>query len=498
MTAASTGGAIMIVEILGAKMLAPYFGTSHFVWTAQIAVTLVSLAAGYYVGGRLVDRSQDLKRMYTLILAAAVYLGLSALIVEPVSYACLKFELAAGSLLASAFLFFVPLFLLAMVGPFFVRVLTASVGEVGGTVGRLTAVSTAGSFLGTLLIGYVLIPHFRNSVTMIITAGLLMLLSLSYTLIWRPRLASIGLVVLLMTVGLGLGAQGVREDRFKGHSGWTEIHRVNSNFGRLQVVQSQDGSRRYYLNDFLTQNTYEPATRLSTSMFTYALHDLAVAHTEQIKDVLCIGLGIGIVPMRFATEGAQVDVAEINPAAPAVARDFFDCDLSKMNVHVDDARHFLNETKRTYDAVILDAFLGDSSPSHLMTKEAFAAIRRVLKPGGVLVINSFCDFNRGRDFMASSLDMTLKSVFRSVGIRGAGNGNVFFVATDQPELAVRRRPDLNGIHAYARDQVASAIDSELRANPDHGIVLTDDYNPVEFRDAANREQIRRYLVMAFQ
>ena len=59
-TAAVTGAAVMIVEILGAKMLAPYVGTSHFVWTAQIAVTLVALAAGYYVGGRLVDRSTEL------------------------------------------------------------------------------------------------------------------------------------------------------------------------------------------------------------------------------------------------------------------------------------------------------------------------------------------------------------------------------------------------------------------------------------------------------
>ena len=78
-TAAVTGSAIMIVEILGAKMLAPYVGTSHFVWTAQIAVTLVALAAGYYAGGRLVDRSPKLSRLYGCILVAAVYLCLTVL-----------------------------------------------------------------------------------------------------------------------------------------------------------------------------------------------------------------------------------------------------------------------------------------------------------------------------------------------------------------------------------------------------------------------------------
>ena len=179
-TAAVTGAAIMIVEILGAKMLAPYVGTSHFVWTAQIAVTLLALAGGYYVGGRLVDRSPDLKRLYWAILWAAVYLCFAVLVIEPVAYWCLRFRLAMGSLLASAFLFLVPLALLAMAGPFIVRVLSASVAGVGGNMGRLTAISTLGSVVGTALIGYVLIPLAPNSVTMYGTAGALVLVVLGY------------------------------------------------------------------------------------------------------------------------------------------------------------------------------------------------------------------------------------------------------------------------------------------------------------------------------
>src|ERR1044071_1301346 len=98
-TAAVTGAAIMIVEILGAKMLAPYVGTSHFVWTAQIAVTLIALAAGYYAGGRLADRSPRLSRLYVCILLAAVYLCLSVWIVRPVADWCVDFRLALGSLI---------------------------------------------------------------------------------------------------------------------------------------------------------------------------------------------------------------------------------------------------------------------------------------------------------------------------------------------------------------------------------------------------------------
>ena len=131
LTAAVTGAAVMVVEILGAKMLSPFVGLSHFVWTAQIAVTLIALACGYYFGGLLADRSQRLPRLYGALLVAAAYMALTVLICEPVAYWALDFSLPVGSLMASAILFFVPLALLAMTGPYLVRVITSSVSGVG-------------------------------------------------------------------------------------------------------------------------------------------------------------------------------------------------------------------------------------------------------------------------------------------------------------------------------------------------------------------------------
>src|SRR5512139_1341714 len=108
-TAGITGGAVMIVEILGARMLSPFVGTSHFVWTAQIAVTLVALACGYYAGGRVADRTTKLSRLYWAIVVAAAYLVVTVLACAPVAYWALDFNLAVGSLLASTILFFLPL-----------------------------------------------------------------------------------------------------------------------------------------------------------------------------------------------------------------------------------------------------------------------------------------------------------------------------------------------------------------------------------------------------
>jgi spermidine synthase len=489
LTAVTTGAAIMVIEILGAKLLSPFLGLSHFVWTAQIAVTLVALACGYYTGGRLADKSQNLGRLYLMILGAAAYLAFAELICEPVAYWALDFSLPAGSLLSSAILFFVPLALLAMTGPFLVRVLTSSVAGVGGNVGRLTSVSTLGSFAGTLCIGYVLIPLLPNSVTMYLTAILLFLVSAGYYLAFHRRGAVALVPAALLLLGGGMALRQPHEYH------WVkQVYDGNSNFGRLQVLDQRDGQSRFYLNDNLTQNTYDTVTKQSESAFTYLLAGLARAYTTNIHDVLCIGLGVGIVPMDFARQGAVVDVVEINPAVVPVAVRFFDLETNRIHLTLDDGRHYLNRCHKQYDAVVLDAFLGDSSPSHLLTREAFTSMRRVLRPGGNLVINCFGHLEEGQDFFAASLNQTLKSVFKTVRMHTSG-GAIFFAASDRTDPGFVHAPDFSNVHPQARDETEAVFLSVVDTPAGRGRVLTDDFNPVEFYDARNREELRRRLAL---
>jgi spermidine synthase len=193
-----------------------------------------------------------------------------------------------------------------------------------------------------------------------------------------------------------------------------------------------------------------------------------------------------------------VDVVEINGAVVEVARKHFDLEPEKLNLTIGDGRQFVNAATKQYDAVILDAFLGDSSPSHLMTQEAFAAMRKVLRPDGVLVINSFGDFESGADYFTASLDKTLKSVFGAVRIHASGNGNVFFVATPAKELTQHRTLDFDAMHSSVQQQARDAHEGVKTTNPQSGIVLTDDFNPVEFHDAKNREQFRRQLAFSMR
>jgi predicted membrane-bound spermidine synthase len=520
-TAAITGACVLIVEILGAKMLSPYFGTSHFVWTAQIAVTLLALAAGYYIGGRWVDHSPRLGNIYLAILSAAVYLAATVPLVRGVSFACLNMNLALGSLLASLFLFLVPLALLAMTGPFLVRILTASVSQVGGTVGRLTSISTLGSVGGTVLIGYVLIPRLPNSVTMLATAGVLVLLPIVYFFVWgRDRPPSAGITSALLLIACfafaGLRPEWKSRIRYDGEE-WIVRVRANSNFGRMMVMDlNRYGAiERYYLNDNLIQNTYDPITGKSLSLFTELLHGLPHAYTTNLQSALCIGMGTGIVPMMLARDGVKVDVVEINPRVVPFAEEWFEFRPKKLRrLEIGDGRYYLNHSQEQYDAIVLDAFLGDSSPSHLMTKEAFITVRERLTPTGVLVMNTFgrgleapsvveptaLVFDRpDDDFYTASLHKTLKAVFPHVRIHGSGNGNVFFVASMSP-LKVHRPPAFDLTHNSLQEtpdlrrRPRTAWDRVWRVSDEIGMVMTDDYNPIEYHDAAHRESTRKGLV----
>lgn len=497
LTAALCGAGIMMVEILGAKLLAPYVGTSHFVWLAQITVTLLALALGYFAGGKLAERRPNPAPAFLCIGAAGLYLGLGVAYVREVAYACLNLELALGSLLASAFLFFLPLGLLAATAPFYVQLLTRDVAQVGKLSGRLSAAGTLGSVLGTVLVGYFVIPSLPNSATMYLIAAVLFLWSVFYFL--RFGRANKPLVAVVATLGLWALGGGFATQRAGMPLAYlSRLYRAQSPFGELQVMETPDGRDRLLLDDLLYQNIYDPVRGQSIAEFTYLLQFLSEAYTPKLDRVLCLGMGMGIVPMELSKKGAQVDVVEINEAMVEPAERFFGCDTKAFRLTIGDARTFLNQTKPgTYDSIIVDVFAGDASPAHLFSAEALGLIRRALKPGGTLVMNTFGYFEPGRDFFLASLDRTLRegAGFPFVRIHSDDDGgNVYFLASDTPPQ-LERFPDFSQVHPRCRDAVTNVFNRTFPA-PKGGQVLTDDYNPVECFDAPNRESLRRNYARA--
>jgi hypothetical protein len=177
------GMSSLAVEMTAARLLAPFFGDSQFVWASLIGLTLVYLTLGYYLGGKLADHAPYPLALYRLTAAAAATIGLIPLFASGIlgwaaqTFARSDSDISAGPLVAVLLLFSLPVILLGCVSPFAIRLRVKAVGSAGSTAGWLYALSTVGSILGTFVPVFWLMPTYGVRATIFIFASLLMAIS---------------------------------------------------------------------------------------------------------------------------------------------------------------------------------------------------------------------------------------------------------------------------------------------------------------------------------
>jgi len=505
-TAIVSGALVMVIEVLGSRVIGPFFGVSLFVWTSLIAVTLIALAAGYAVGGHLADRRGTADVMYGIILAAGLAVLLVPLVKEPVLRATMYMGLRTGSFVSTLLLFGPSLFLLGCVSPYLVRIATREMTSLGRTVGGFYALSTAGSVLGTVFTGFVLIAFLSVDQILQLTGGLLVLLAAGYTVVFRRSMRGV-LGVLAAALIFGLSAVG--------HSAPTKVlsngTRVtitagkDTFYGSLKVVDYTFADRhtREMMIDGLIQGGMDMRSGLSVYPYAYLLHLVPRHLNPRGESALVIGLGAGLVPRLYEAQGVTTDVVEIDPHVVQFARQHFGF-RGRGEVFVADARQFLAVTDRHYDYVVLDVFNGDVTPGHLLTREAVREMHESLNPRGVLAVNVAGSLKRDT-FMTASVVRTLASVFEQVDIvptfdpgTTEGWGNIKIFAYDGPRRPLPTAPDAEyAIHPKARAVVEASLTHRFSFPPDtRAIVLTDAYNPIDFYDVWLKEDVRRAVVQS--
>lgn len=177
------GMSSLAVEMVAARLIAPFFGDSQFVWAILIGLTLIYLTAGYYLGGRLADHAPHAQALYRLTALAAVTIGLIPVLSSPIlnwteqTFARPDSDISAGPFVAVLILFSLPVILLGCVSPYAIRLRVQAVGSAGSISGRLYALSTVGSILGTFVPVFWLMPSYGVRATILIFAGVLMAVS---------------------------------------------------------------------------------------------------------------------------------------------------------------------------------------------------------------------------------------------------------------------------------------------------------------------------------
>ena len=446
---AIAGACVLVIEILGTRLLGPFYGASLFLWSALISVTLAALSVGYAWGGRLADRSPRPSRLGLWLGLAGAWMLVVPWLRDPLLSGAEHLSLRASSL-----------------------------DRVASTAGNLYAVSTVASVAGALHTGFWLVP-WVGVTRLCYGTGLLLFLAsaLAVTSERSGRARALALLAIALPAVLSLW--------WLLHPRWglsAEVRFLQqSPYAEIRVVDKED--KRYLLIDGGIHTITKPG---SDELYHPYVHvaELVKELFPQPGRMLLVGLGGGAMVHLFAREGWRIDAVEIDPLVPRVAKEFFDLRERDAAVHVQDGRRYLSATSERYDVIFLDAFGSSSIPFHLVTQEAFARARARLAPGGVLALN--VEAVGWQDEIVKSLGATLRSLFPQVlalPIAEPPNrlGNVILLASDRTmeisDEALGHPIDyLVDDYLHWRALLRNhAWDN--RFVPGGGQVLTDDLNP---------------------
>ncbi len=473
------------VEFGASRLLAPYFGTSLYVWGVLIGLILVYLSAGYVVGGRLADRHPRDDLLYQITAWAGLWIGVIPLVSYPIllasqqGFRSVSVGLVAGTLLAVMLLFAVPVTLLGCVSPFAIRLLLKDVATGGNTAGRVYALSTVGSILGTFLPVFWFIPTYGTRPT--IEAFGLALVSISALALWPKRrlYATFVVAVLLAWIFLPVG--------IKPPEVGTLVYEKESAYNYIQVVQVATTTELILNEGQAVHSVYDSKTNLTHGYWDYLL--LADAFrpaqsteaTPRSAAFLGLAAGTGARQYRLAF-GDQVDITgvEIDPEILAVGHRYFHLSDARAHEVVADARYWLDTQAGHYDVVVLDAYQQPYIPFHLTTKEFFQQVRAHLNPGGSIAVNvgrTTTDYR-----LVDALASTMAAVFPTVLLLDDPHyTNTVVYASTETVTVDDVAHNLQLISApLAVDAAQSALQQgRLRLSPYHGQVYTDDLAPIE-------------------
>ncbi len=469
------GACSLATEMSGARLLAPYFGTSNLVWANVIGLMLLYLAVGYWVGGKLADRYPTERALAYVVMGSAVTIACLPFISRPLfSAATGAFDgLSAGGFIASFFgtmlLFAVPVTALGTISPWAIRLSVHDVREAGSVSGRLYAISTIGSLIGTFLPVLIIIPWIGTQRTIIAIAAVLALAALPLLPI---RFVVVPILIALATL--------IPPGSTKGATNGRVLFERESAYQYVQVIEKDNGDRILHLNEGWAIHSLLPRAGVLTHGYWDGFLALPALGGGTEGNVAVLGNAGGTISNMYARAWPEmtVDGVEIDPLVSEVGRRYLGMNSNpRLTVHTDDARVWLRRTPTRHSAMVIDAYRQPYIPFQLVSREFFTLVRDRLTPTGVVGIN--VGTPPGQTEAVAMIAATMRDVFPTVveARYDAFNSLIFAFPDALSESEIRRR-----LRAAPGLAAASArvIDARLRVVDPGGTILTDDHAPIEW------------------
>lgn len=475
-----TNATILVFEITGGRLLAPYLGTSVGVWAGLIAVVLGGMALGYHFGGRMGDTHASRERIsFVLFLASlTAFLAWGLRDVLPSWIIGQDVSVVVGAVVVGTLLFVPTVILLAAVSPLLAKNLLSSLSTSAKVVGELNAVGTIGSIVGALATGLFLIPYFGVGDIMLGVAILIMVLA--YVLSKKDVGTRIGVTAVVLACALSLNALPTRAGSI--------VADVSTAYNRIFITREHNGEDTLALwtspfgiqcEMYVDENGNVDESRLVSEYLK--AHDIVIASLFPKGPSKALFLGgcveafprylLGTYPTMTA------DVVEIDPGMIDVAETYFGFDASlhpTLTTIFEDARTFVNKNHEPYDVVYMDAFgSAGRAPFQLMTEEMFARVSLHLSERGVLLMNIHGAYEAGSALYPSVYVKTVQTAFPYVGLYQ------FTGAPRTPQNLVILASKTRELPSSLSDARYPGFLLERVYTDTNVITLTDNYAPVE-------------------
>ena len=467
-------------EIAAVRLLAPYFGASSVIWANTIGVVLVALSIGYWLGGRWADRNPNLHALCRVALLAAGLLALVPFVARPLLDAGVDAldEISAGaflgSLVAVLLLIAAPVLLLGTVSPWALRIAMRDVEHSGEVAGRLYALGTAGSLVGTLASSLLLVPLVGTRRTFLLFAfGIAVVAVLGLRPVRRYALAPVA-IALLMLIPVGT---------LKASDNGRVIYEAETEYQYARVIERDDGKRVLELNEGQANHSVYRAETVLTDDYwdSHLVLPWAAGRRDPPARVAILGNAGGTTARAYGAlwPRTRVDTVEIDGELNEIAEEYFGLTpRPSLHVHAADARPWLRrQDGARFDVISIDAYRQPYIPFYLTTKEFFELVRDRLAPGGVVVIN--VGHPEGQDELEKVLAATITEALPHVVRDPIKPTNTQLVASASPLSADRLRAAAPRMPAALRPVAAEAA-GRIEPPLAGGDVYTDDRAPVEW------------------
>lgn len=424
----------MIAELAGGKMLAPFFGSSLYVWASTLSITLGALTLGYYIGGELSKQELNKRKntLFTIIAVAAALVIIMPLLANTIMSSTIEMPFLTGMIISQLFFLLPPILCMGIVSP----MLISLIGEhnpSGKAAGLVYAVSTLGGVIATLLTGFWLVPLIGISIPCVIAGVILLLLDI---ITLRPKKKSALVAIIILLIPTTVFIYKSRQDNTDKYD---VLYHSEGMLGQIKVMDFDYTLRdkTFKTRSMLVNHIWQTWINSSDNDFSllfYTRFSRALIKTlPEGSKALLIGLGGGSVAKQLENRNVAYEAVEIDGRLPMLAEKFFGLKNAVANTTIDDGRHFINICNKKYDLIIIDALLGDSVPSYLLSLECFNKIKELLNPDGKIFIE-FDGFEEGTEGMAQQL--LLNTIEKSglscqtyASVRGSTKGDIMYIAT---------------------------------------------------------------------